>query len=333
MRRWHRAPRTPAALLAALALLLGAVGKGRADLVFSTLRAELGEIRSGARLGYSFSFVNRGTEPVEIVEARPGCGCLRPRLERLVFRPGEEGTIPLEVNALGQSAGPHTWRLLLRYRAGAAEREVNLEVAARVVTEVTLQPAALTLVAERPVSQEIVLTDLRPTPLAITHLAVSSPHLTVRLTDQGRNVLGHWAFKLRLDLGAEYPEGRHTEVLVVHTSDPDYRELQVPLTVVKRPRPRLTAVPGAVELRPAGARFVRLTDRDGQKVVIEDVTADDPALQCRWAAGPENCATVKVQLDGARLPGGNRDSAVRVRVSAPVRETLVIPVRCLADER
>ncbi len=95
MRQWHRAPRTPAALLAALALLLGAVGKGRADLVFSTLRAELGEIRSGARLGYSFSFVNRGTEPVEIVEARPGCGCLRPRLERLVFRPGEEGTIPL----------------------------------------------------------------------------------------------------------------------------------------------------------------------------------------------------------------------------------------------
>ncbi|MCI0462435.1 MAG: DUF1573 domain-containing protein, partial [Gemmataceae bacterium] len=254
MRCHHARPRA-AGWLAALTLLLSA-GQGRAELHFPTPRANLGEIRCGARLGYQFKFVNRGSEPAEILEARPGCGCLIPRLQRLLFLPGEEGSLPMEVNARGQSAGAHTWSLLLRYRVGAAEREVTLEVAAHVITEVTVQPAALTVLAEGPVSHDIVLTDLRPRPLTVTRLAVTAPYLSAHLGESYRDGLGNWIWKVRLDVGADCPEGRHTETLTIYTGDPEYGELQVPLTIVRRPRSRESGVGQAFQpdesLRQAG---------------------------------------------------------------------------------
>src|SRR5262249_25478737 len=145
--RWHDPKRRTVVLWVTALVSLGGAAEARAELRFAALRTDLGEIRSGGKPGHSFRFVNARPAPVELVEARPGCGCLRPKLEKRVYGPGEEGAIALEVNAAGQSAGPHTWRLQLLYRDGAEDREVTLEVAARVVTEVTVQPAALTLFA------------------------------------------------------------------------------------------------------------------------------------------------------------------------------------------
>ena len=47
-------------------------------------------------------------------------------------------------------------------------------------TEVTLQPAALTLIADGPVSQEVLLTDLRSNPLTLRGLTTSAPYLRAR---------------------------------------------------------------------------------------------------------------------------------------------------------
>jgi len=321
--------------LAALVCLAGS--EARADLNFAATRTDLGEICSGAKLAHSFRFVNTGPDAVEILEVRPGCGCLRPSLERRVYQAGETGVIPLEVHARGQSAGPHSWRLQLRYRAGSAEREATLEVAARVVTEVTLQPAALTLFADGPLTQEIVLTDLRPQPLTVTALTVSSPHLRARLAEQYRDGLGHWIRKIVLDVAGDCPEGRHTDSLIIYTDDPDYRDLQLPITLVKRPRQRLTATPERVTFsltsgEMAASRCVRLADRQGEKVIVQDVTADAVGIRCRWAPGPENCATVRIEVERERLAARDVEGAVRVRLSGPVAQTLLIPVRCTVED-
>jgi hypothetical protein len=318
-----------------LACLAGT--EARADLNFTATRVDVGEIRSGAKLGHSFKFVNVGPESVEILEVRPSCGCLRPSLEQRSYPAGAAGAIPLEIQARGQSAGPHTWRLQLRYCAGATEHETTLEVTARVVTEVTLQPAALTLFADGPLTQEIVLTDLRPRPLTVTGLAVSSPHLRARLTEQYRDGLGHWIRKILLEVASDCPEGRHTDALIVYTDDLDYRDLQVPITLVKRPRQRLTATPERVTfgLGPGemtASRCVRLADRQGEKVVVQDVTADGAGIVCRWASGPENCATVRITVERERLGGKDVESTVRVRLTAPLSQTLLIPVRCMVEE-
>src|SRR5437764_15023342 len=92
-----------------IAAFLGAGGQGRADLRFDSTSVKLGEIRAGVPLVSQFTFVNDGPGTVELTEARPGCGCLSPRLEQRPFAPGQRGTIPLEIHTLGQAARPHTW--------------------------------------------------------------------------------------------------------------------------------------------------------------------------------------------------------------------------------
>lgn len=316
-----------------LVALAWSAGAAAAQVQFTATAVNLGELRSGARVAHAFEFVNRSQAPAELVEARPGCGCLRPKLVKLTFLPGERGAVPVDVNVRGQSAGPHTWKMSLRFRAGGREQDVTLEVSAKVVTEVTVQPAALTLVSERPLTQEILITDLRAKPLALREFVTSSPRLRARLVQHQRDGLGHWVWRVALEVGDGWPEGSHGERLMIYTDDPDYREIEVPITLVRRPRPRITSSPErlGMELAAGQARLtrtVRLRDRDGAALAIEAATADHPALRCEVVDG---AAQVRVTLDRAKMESADLESAVRVRLSGPVRETVVIPVTCLVE--
>jgi hypothetical protein len=310
---------------------------GRADLHFLEPAADVGEAHSGAPLVHRFAFVNRGPAPVEIVEVRASCGCLTPRLTQRVYQPGESGTLLLEVHTLSQEEGPHTWTCQVTCQSAGRRFDVPLQMSGRIIAEVTVRPAVLTVFADSAVGHELVLTDRRPRPLNVTGLESSSPRLTPRLTEQGRDEQGHWVRKVRLEIAADYPEGRHEASIHLFTDDPLYRDLKVPVTVVKRARPRVTAAPAAVTLeaaagQPLPARLVRLRDSQNQSVVVERITCDDPAVACQWAPGPDTEATLKVRVDRTRLSDPGLDTRVRVHLRQPVRETLVIPVKCKVDE-
>src|SRR5205807_1418051 len=110
--------------------------------------------------------------------------------------------------------------------------------------------------------------------------------------------------KIAVEPAPDCPEGRHEEAVVLYTSDPEYRDLTVPVTIVKRSRQRLSAAPREVTLtaapgQPLPARIVQLRDPRDQPVLIETVTADDPAITCRWAPGPGNAATLRIRVDHA----------------------------------
>ncbi len=321
---------------------LCAGGGARAELRFAEPVASAGEVHAGAPLAHRFAFVNGGTGPVVLTELRTSCGCLAPRLEPAggplprTVAPGERGALVLEVHTLGQSAGAHTWRLTACTQEGGQPRAQELELRGTVVAEVTVQPASLTLFTDRPAEQDIVLTDRRPHPLTVMAVQTSSPHVRGRVTGQRRDAGGGRVCAVRLDVDAGYPEGRHDEVVDLVTDDPEYRTLRVPVTVVRRTRRRLAATPDAVELRAAAgqefpSRIVLLRDADGQPVVIERVTADDPALVCTWAEGPGALATVRVRVDRSRLPAAGLRSAIHVTTRRPVAETVTVPVTCAAE--
>jgi hypothetical protein len=298
----------------------------RADLRFDVVRVDLGDIRSNVPIVKAFSFANQGPEAVDLVEARPSCGCLKPLLAKMHFGPGERGDITLEVNTLGQPAGPHAWQVTLVYKVGGEVREQSLQVAGTVVTEVSVQPAAVTLVVEGPLTHEITLTDLRPRPLAITRLETTSAWLTADAGPLVRDAFNNATSKIRLAVGPSCPPGRHDEYIVIHTDDATYRELKVAVTVVKREHNSCVATPSEVMLS-AGPRLVRLADRQGRVVVVESVHSDDPAITCRWASGPENQATLKMELDRSHWNGEGLETQVRVQTSSPVREVVTVRVR------
>lgn len=308
-------------------------GAARAELRIPQPVADAGDVRSGPQLSHRFSLVNDGPDLVTVTAVQTSCGCLTPRLDRHTLAPGEQGSLLLEVNTLSQPAGPNSWSVHVRCRHGSTEQELTLLLKAQLITEVTVQPAAMTVFVEQALAHEVTVTDLRAKPFTVTRVQSSSPHLAASITQQARDGQGHWIGKVNLELSASFPEGHHAETISIYTDDPAYAELKVPVTIVKRARQRLSALPAQVTLlaahgQPVPSRIVLIRDANDQAVVVDHITADDPAVVCQWAQGPNNLATVKITVDRTRVPGEHLRSAVHVQLSQPLSETVTIPVTC-----
>jgi hypothetical protein len=146
---------------------------------------------------------------------------------------------------------------------------------------------------------------------------------------------GHWTCPVKLEVGADCPEGRHEEHIDLMTSDPDYADLRVPVIVVKRAKLRLSATPNSVALsaptgQPAPSRLLVIRDQDEQPVVIDRVEADDPALSCTWSEGPNTPGAVRVRLDPKGLGADGLRSAIHIHITKPVETTLTVPVQATA---
>jgi hypothetical protein len=324
----------PVVLAAALLALLP--GRVRAELTFVAPTVDVGVVRGGAPLKQRFAFVNAGPDSVEITDLRSSCGCVRPKLDRRTFAAGESGEVVLEVHTLGQSEGEHDWLLHVAYQSGGAAHQAELVLHGRIVTEVTVQPAVLTIFTENAATHEIVLTDLRDRPLNVTGVSASSPHLHGEVRETTTDAAGHRLVRIALSLATACPAGRYEETVAILTDDTIYRELTVPITVVKRPRQSVTASPTAVSLaaargQPVPSRIVLLRPAGAEAVAVQSVEADDPAIVCTWAAGPDNCATLKVRIDRTKLTAESLRSAIHVHISKPTSETITVPVTCRLD--
>jgi hypothetical protein len=320
------------AIFAWAIILVGFGGRpARAELRFDQPVVNAGETKAGIRLVHRFGFRNAGSEPAQITETRVSCGCLTPRLEQGIYRPGERGVLRLEVNTLGEPAGPHAWTVQVRYRCGNRYQEIPLRLTARIITEISVRPAALTIYPAGAAHHDITLTDFRTKPLAITAIDSTSPKLTPRLMGKTRDNEGNPVQPIRIEVAEDFPEGRHRETVTLYTDDARYRELTIPVTVVKGPRQRLAALPDQVKLTaapgaPLPSQMIRLRDSNNETVEVERVVADHPAITYRWAPGPSTMATLKILVDHRRITGGRLNSAVHVHLRKPVRETVTISV-------
>jgi hypothetical protein len=312
--------------------LIAGAGPVRADLHFAQSTVDAGEVHSGDLLARKFNFVNEGPDAVEITGLHASCGCLKPHLDPLKYAAGAKGQLTLEINTLSQSAGDHAWQVNIAYRAGGELREQTLRLTGQVIRDVEVLPAALTVLIDHPIEHTVVITDFRAKPLKITEARASSPHLRPAIGEPFHDANGHWACKVKLEVAADCPDGRHEERLDLATSDADYPDLRIPVTVIKRPKQRLTATPDPVVLdAPRGqtmpTRLILVRDADDQPVEIERVEADDSCLSCQWSQGSNTPGAVRVRIDAKRLPEAGLRSALHIHVSKPVETTLTVPVR------
>jgi hypothetical protein len=309
-----------------------------------TLRA--GEVRCGTPLVHDFHLVNHGTQPIEITDVRTTCGCLAPQLDRRQLAPGAEAVLRVEVSTLTQPAGAHTWMVRVSYKEEDRPGELALVVGAKIVSEISVLPPALTLFiqanaaspAEGPgagaaLGHAISVIDRRPRPLMITAAQPSTPHLRVRLGEPRQDPAGYWARTLQVEVAADCPPGRHDAVLRILADDATYPELNVPVTIVKRSPTEVRAAPDSVTLagaagEPLPAPIVLLSAPADQEVAIEHIECDNPAVQCHWAAGPGHRATLKFRIDSARMSGNVLRTEVRVHLTRPTPQTITIPVIC-----
>jgi hypothetical protein len=173
---------TPKLSFAATLACALVVGNGaRAELHCEQAAVQTGDVHSGAALSHRFAVVNDGKQTIEILDVTPSCGCLTPRVDQRVFAPGARGTIRLEINTLTQAAGLQSWSVTVRYREGHEDHELALQMAATIVTEVSITPPTLVLYTSSGIGHELTLTDCRATPMNVTAVQPSSPQLRIRL--------------------------------------------------------------------------------------------------------------------------------------------------------
>src|SRR5207302_8431772 len=111
---------------------------------------------------------------------------------------------------------------------------------------VQVDPTKLTLSTNGTLRHEIVLTDQRPRPLHVTQARCGAPFSLAEVkTTEGVPAAVH---RVAVEVTDQLPEGKHELVLSIYTDDPIYRELRVPLTVVKRSRQSVHAAPATVDL-------------------------------------------------------------------------------------
>lgn len=316
-----------------VAAFLFIAASASADVHFAQTVIDVGEVKAGLPLMRRFHFSNTGGETAHIIEVRASCGCLVPRLERRSFGPGEEGALLMEVHTLGQPAGPHTWTARVICRSGEQTGEIPLQLSARVVREVSVQPAELTIIADGPVQHEIRVSDLRLKRLAVRSATASSSKLQVRVFECPFANLDCAAWIVRIAVADDCPPGRYNESVVIHTDDPEYGALTVPVTLVKRDRSGLSVLPASVSVtvasdQPVPSQILLVRSNDGREVVVERVIADHPALTCTWARGPGVNATVKVQFDRQKIDSTSSQTSVRIHVRAPAEQVLSVPVSC-----
>jgi len=303
----------------------------RAELTCPEPVAAAGELRSGLPLARRFVLRNTGTGPVQITDARPSCGCLQPRLEKRRYQPGEEGSVLVEVNTLTQAAGPHQWRVLLLYRDGETQHELPLFVTATLQSELLLEPAALHLHTTTSCRHQLTLTENRPLPLNILVVQTSHPELHVQVQPVKQLGPNQWTRTIQVEVAESFPEGKHDVLVQLFSDDSEYRELKIPIGVVKRSRKHIQVTPQTVsfvgsDAQMIPARIVLLNGADDQAVEVSKVDTGNPAIQCRWATGPGTMTTLKIQFDPGKMQTPAFQGTVRVSLSKPEGEQVSIPV-------
>jgi Protein of unknown function (DUF1573) len=298
--------------------------------------ADVGDARAGIPLTHAFQVSNRGSIPLTITDvAAVGCACIQPRINVQALLPGRSAEVRVEVNTLAQPAGPNCWKVAVRYRgerkgASAVEGEQILELKANIVREVSVEPAALSLIVAGPLQHRITVTDGRTKPLTLTRVRCGSAHIAAEVLPPTRDDRGRRVQQITLKIADTCPPGRLADVVCLDTDDPDYKEFRIPVQVMKRSAASVSPVPEQAVLRLAtgqtsASMLLRLRDGQDRRVTVERIEADDPAIRTKWAPGPGEMATLRVGVElGQAMRAGK--GTIKVRLRDPEAQIIEIPV-------
>lgn len=305
-------------------------GMASDDLTFQEATIQCGTVYAGAPLTRRFTFQNRSSATIRITDVHTHCGCTTPKLSKLIYRPGEAGTIELEVLTLTQPSGPHTFSAHIEYEANGVSKEAEVQLQAVLVSELMLEPAKLVVPASHVEQHPFSLHETRTEPITIVEARTSLPHVTAHAEKPTRDAKGGWTRTIHLTVEPGLAPGKHEARLDLYTNDPRYAHMQAPFVLVNKDSDDVTVSPREVDFSaepnaPVPSQMLVLRGA-GTPVQIESVKADHPAITARWAISSEGVAAVRVLVDSKQLDAAVFDSTLHVHLTSPKKQTLDIPV-------
>ena len=226
-------------------------------LVFDQYLVHLGEVEPTPIVRAWYRFTNHGQQPVRIEELKPSCGCLQPRLEKRVYKPGESGMFFVRVETAGEDPGQKEYFINVRY---TDPKPRNTELTFRFTLperKIVVQPRALIFYqfGRKRTTHEIVVTDYRrPSSLQVLAADCRSPLVTAKVGAPELDSAGNRQVRIAVSVSENVSAGRQQTVLTLETNDRQFPRIHVPLMIVGR-APPVSAVPD----RDARGRNVRRT--------------------------------------------------------------------------
>ena len=312
-----------------LAGLLAMTGQANGQVGFEPSQIDVGQVRIGQRIERRVRLVNRSPEPVQIVDVKGSCGCLKPVVEPDRIPGKGEAWLHLRINTLSAAAGLHAWRIQVRYQIGNRFATAVLPIRARCRREILVQPPSLQVYSSRATQHEILVNDLRPKPFRILRVETTARQMRASLAPSD----GTMPCRVFLQILEDLPPGEHHEQVVIFTDDPQYRDLRVDVVVHRRKRKQIRCLPPRVdvvasEIEPRPTRLVRLRHASGQPLIIDRIRCNHPAISCEqvWNRGP--AVTLRITIDANRIADSAVTSKVEVFFAKPAGSKVVIPVTC-----
>ncbi|MFQ5734140.1 MAG: DUF1573 domain-containing protein [Planctomycetaceae bacterium] len=214
----------------------------RPGLTFQQYMVDLGRVRATPIVGARFGFKNTGKHAVKIVAAKPSCGCLKPRIKKTEFAPGETGELILPVETPNQTPGPKEYRLTVRY-TDPKPRETTLVFRVTLPEkQVLVEPRALVMyqLGTKSTTRLLAVIDLPKTGLKLTGVSCKSKLATVKLDKTVTDEFGHNRHLVSVTVAGNVPPGRHNTTIVITTDNATYPRIRVPLMLFG-PVPRTAA--------------------------------------------------------------------------------------------
>ena len=217
---------------------LCAIPADRPALAFDQYAVNLGPIEPMGVVQGHFRFTNRSDRMVKVTNLKPSCGCLQPRLEKREYAPGETGMFDVNVATAGEMPGPREYTITLEYedpQPRSVTLTFRLELPPR---QIYISPRAVLVYqfGDEPVTREIAVTDNRPNAATVTAVESRAKFVTGEIARTERNADGSKTTLVKVRVSG-IASGTQNSVVRIHTDDPQFPVLNVPVRVQRQSPP------------------------------------------------------------------------------------------------
>jgi len=207
-------------------------------LAFEQYLIDYGSVIPTEEVRTHFGFVNTSEREVTIDRLESSCGCLQPQLASGAqqLEPGERGEFLLRVQTANQSVGAKEYRVTVHYRDPEPQQATVRFRVTLPDNQVVVKPRAVMiyLTEDTPMLQSAEVVDRRERHFEIVRIETQPADLaevTHVATDDDEH--GHRHYRLQIAVPAELPAGNHRGTVWIHTNDPAYKTLRLPLALQK----------------------------------------------------------------------------------------------------
>lgn len=294
---------------------------------------DFGVVAKGEKLSAVFEVLNSGTEPLQINQVRPTCGCTVADFDKTIA-PGQKGKIHAEVDTAA-FLGPIS-KAVLVYSNDPSTPQVSLVVKADVRAFVEVKPRPIirfNALQGEPATEKVTLVASDGTPFRILGVeAGGGPYKVAYEKLEPKDNKGEDGIKWEVEVTvpADAPEGLLNHKLEVETSSK--KAAKVPITITGVVRPILQIIPPEINFGtvpgdvPVGRNVILVNNRQGAQLELTSAEVDNTDFSVEvipLEAGQRFQLAVSLPVGASK---GEHKGTLTINTNDPSRSTIKVPV-------